>query len=203
MFWKSRKSVIGGRFELSDESQRGGMGTVYHGTMADVAEARELAERVIAMTGSANAFHAFGQIALSQVCLREGSLEVAEALARGAWTTLQALDFYGYYPHTDSALLRVLSARRDPSALELADRALEHLRRLGTAGVMEISLRLEVVGARIAGGRLDDARRELGEAQAVLRRRAAKIADAEARERYLRDVPEHVRMTQLARELAP
>lgn len=29
MFWKSRKSVVGGRFELSDESQRGGMGTVY------------------------------------------------------------------------------------------------------------------------------------------------------------------------------
>lgn len=170
--------------------------------MAEVAEARGLAERVIAMTGSANAFHAFGQIALSQVCLREGRLEAAEQLARGAWHTFQSLDFYGYYPHADGALLRVLSARRDPSALELADRAMDNLRRLRTAGLMEIPLRLEVVGARVAGGRFDAARRDLDEARAVVQRRAAKIEEAGARERYLRDVPEHARLTQLARELA-
>lgn len=173
-----------------------------HGTLAEVAEAREMAERVIAMTGSANAFHAFGQIALSQVCLREGKLEAAEALARDAWQTFQALDFYGYYPHANGALLRVLSARRHPSALELADRAMANLRRLGTAGLMEIPLRLEVVSARLSGGHLDQARRDLAEARAVLKRRAAKIADSAARECFLRDVPEHARLTQLAHELA-
>lgn len=49
MFWKSRKSVVAGRFELSDESQRGGMGTVYRARPAREARggqlARELAVR--------------------------------------------------------------------------------------------------------------------------------------------------------------
>src|SRR5262249_20613934 len=103
----------------------------------------------------------------------------------------------------DITALRVqilLSLGRAPQALDVGEQALERLGHLGVSGHGEIDLRLAIAEARGATGRAKEGRTLLRETLPGLRRRVDDIPSAEARARYLTEVPTHARLLSLAKE---
>jgi len=103
----------------------------------------------------------------------------------------------------DVTALRVqilLSLGRAREALEAGEEALERLDRLGISGFGELDLRLAVAEALGATGRTEEGHALLRETLPRLRRRVDDIPNAEARARYLTEVPTHARLLSLAKE---
>jgi hypothetical protein len=94
----------------------------------------------------------------------------------------------------------LLALGRAQEALDAGGEALERLSRLGVSGYGEIDLRLAVAEALGATGRAEDGRTMLRETLPRLRRRVDDIPSAEARARYLTEVPIHARLLSVARE---
>jgi len=100
-------------------------------------------------------------------------------------------------PALAALILRALG--RTEEAVEAGEAALERLSRLGGAGYGEIDLRLAVAEARGAAGRAEEGRALLRETLPRLRRPVEHIPTAEARARYLTEVPIHARLLSLAK----
>jgi tetratricopeptide (TPR) repeat protein len=172
-----------------------------HGAAEDLAEARALALSVLELAPG-GAYHALGQISMALVSLRDGDLKEAERVARAAHATIHGIGLGGYFPHADAALLQVLTRAGDVAgAAELADAAMLVVENQGPMGLMDIPLRLHIARAHLAADRRADATRGVDKALACLDRQAAKIPDLALRARLATDVPEHVSLNALAREL--
>jgi tetratricopeptide (TPR) repeat protein len=173
-----------------------------HGAAAELDEARALARSVLELAAPGGAYHALGQISMALVGLRDGELGEAERLARAAHGTIHGIGLGGYFPHADAALIQVLTRRGDVAgAGALADTALAMVENDGPMGLMDVPLRLHIARAHLAAGRRDDAARGVQQALSCLGRQAAKIGDHGVRARLAVDVPEHVSLHALAREL--
>jgi len=136
---------------------------------------------------------------LAQLAVRRGDLATAEVEARMACERMRAFPTYSW----DLTALRVqilLTLGRAQEALDAGEDALARLTRLGVAGFGEIDLRLAVAEARHATERTEEARALLRETLRRLRRHVDDIPDAEARARYLTEVPIHARLLSVARE---
>jgi eukaryotic-like serine/threonine-protein kinase len=171
-----------------------------HGADSDQPEARALATRMVEMAAAGTIYHAFGEIALGLVTLRDGDAAGAETLIRAGRDALYALGMYGYTPFGDASLLRVLLARGDTSAAAIADGALAFIAERGPVGSAEVDLRVLCARAHLLAGRLDEARRGVEAARVVLARRAARVPD-ELRAGFLADVPENIALRELAGSL--
>jgi tetratricopeptide (TPR) repeat protein len=161
-----------------------------------LAEPEHLAEAVIAANNPMMVGLAHG--VLAQLAVRRGDLATAEREARTACERVSPFPTYSW----DLTALRVqilLMLGRPQEALDAGEAALELLARLGVAGYGEIELRLAVAEALGATGRTEDGRSLLRETLPRLRRRVDDIPDAEARTRYLTEVPTHARLLALAR----
>jgi hypothetical protein len=86
-----------------------------------------------------------------------------------------------------------------PEALALARELQASFSAAGGHGFRGTLVRLVVAEALAAAGQGDEARAVLREARDDLQERADRIADADARRRFLADVPENARVTALAR----
>src|SRR5262249_7049535 len=112
------------------------------------------------------------------------------------------IGLWGYVPHADVALMRVLlGTGAIEEASSVAEAALQRLEKNGPFGLIESAVRLQVVRARQASGRLDAARETARVALAQVASRAAKIGDEAARRAFCTDVPEHAELNALAASL--
>ncbi|HKP59895.1 MAG TPA: protein kinase [Polyangiales bacterium] len=158
-------------------------------------EAKQLAQRCIELSGPGVTYRAFAQVALAAACLCLSELEAAEESARAAHSGLRTIGLRGYYPLTDAKLIEVLlAAGKSAEAADIADQAQQLLAANGPLGTLELPLRLWIVRAQRAAGRDTEAATSLTSARDALSRRAARIADPVARERFLREVPEHAQL---------
>ena len=136
---------------------------------------------------------------LAQLAVRRGELAVAEVEVRMACERLRPFPTCSW----DITALRVqilLTLGRAQDALDAGQQALERLSRLGVSGFGEIDLRLAVAEALGATGRAEEGRTLLRETLPRLRRRVDDIPSAEARVRYLTEVPTHARLLSVAKE---
>ena len=136
---------------------------------------------------------------LAQLAVRRGDLAIAEVEARMACERVRPLPPYSW----DITAIHVqilLSLGRAQEALDAGEEALERLSRLGVSGHGEIDLRLAVAEALGATGRTEEGHTLLRETLPRLRRRVDDIPSAEARARYLTEVPIHARLLAVARE---
>jgi len=162
-----------------------------------LAEPEHLARAVIAADNSMTLGLAHG--VLAQLAVRRGDLVTAEVESRVACERVRAFPTYSW----DITALRVrilISLGRAQEALDAGEQALGQLSRLGVAGYGEIDLRLAVAEALGATGRTEEGHALLRETLPRLRRRVDDIPSAEARARYLTEVPTHARLCSLAKE---
>ncbi len=162
-----------------------------------LAEPEHLAQAVIAADNPMMVGLAHG--VLAQLAVRRGDLATAELEARMACERVRPFPAYSW----DITALRVqilLSLGRAQEALDAGQEALERLDRLGISGFGEIDLRIAVAEALNAMGRAEEGRTLLRETLPRLRRRVDDIPDAEARARYLTEVPTQARLLSLAKE---
>ncbi|HEX3761809.1 MAG TPA: protein kinase [Kofleriaceae bacterium] len=139
-----------------------------------------------------------GHGVLAQLAVRRGDLATAHAEACVACERIRPFPTCSW----DLTAVRVqilLSIGRAQEALDVGQQALEWLSRLEVAGYGEIDLRLAVAEALDANGRTHDARAMLREILPRLRRRVDDIPSAEARVRYLTEVPTHARLVSTVR----
>jgi len=162
-----------------------------------LAEPEHLARAVIAAKNPMMVGLAHG--VLAQLAVRRGDLITAEAEARIACKHMRPFPTYSW----DITALRAQILRslgRTQEALAAGEEALERLSRLGVSGHGEIDLCLAVAEARDATGRTEEGRTLLRETLRGLRRRVDDIPSAEARARYLTEIPIHARLLSVARE---
>ncbi len=162
-----------------------------------LSEPERLARAVIAANNPV--MLGLGHGVLAQIAMRGGALATAEAEARMACERVRPFPTYSW----DITALHVqilLSLGRAQEALDAGEEALERLSCLGVSGYGEIDLRLAVAEALGATGRVDEGRTLLRETLPRLRRRVDDIPNAEARSRYLTEVPTHARLLSLAKE---
>ena len=136
---------------------------------------------------------------LAQLAVRRGDLATAEVEAHMACERVRPFPTYSW----DITTLHVqilLTLGRAQEALDAGQEALKRLCRLGVAGYSEIDLRLAVAEALSATGRAEEGRALLRETLPRLRRRVDDIPSAEARTRYLTEVPTHAQLLSVARE---
>jgi hypothetical protein len=162
-----------------------------------LAEPEHLARAVIAADNPIAVGLAHG--VLAQLAVRRGDLATAEVESRVACEWVRPFPPYAW----DITALHVQilgSLGRAQDALDAGEEGLERLSRLGVSGFGEIDLRLAVAEALGATGRAEEGRTLLRETLPRLRRRADDIPSAEARARYLTEVPTHARLLSVARE---
>lgn len=105
---------------------------------------------------------------------------------------------------THSTLIEALIALgRGAEADEQARRALARVDELGSAGYVEIQLRLAAAEAFLFVNDAVAAEHQLVLANRELDRRAQKIPDAAVRARYLSELPENARVRALLAQLQP
>jgi len=162
-----------------------------------LAEADRLAQAVIGVNTRMMVGLAHG--VLAQLAVRRGEFTTAEVEARMACERVRPFPTYSW----DITALHVqilLSLGRVQEALDAGSEALERLAHLGVSGFGEIDLRLAVAEALAATGRAEEGRTLLRDTLPGLRRRVDDIPSAEARARYLTEVPTHARLLSLANE---
>ncbi len=162
-----------------------------------LAEPEHLARAVIAADNPVMVGLAHG--VLAQLAIRCGDRTTAEVEARMACERVRPFPGYSW----DITALNVqilLSLGRVREALDAGQEALDRLAHLGVSGYGEIDLRLAVAEALGATGRADECRTLLRETLPRLRHRVDDIPSAEARARYLTEVPTQARLLALAKE---
>jgi len=168
-----------------------------------LSEADALAREAIELAGDGAAYRALALISRALVSLGRGELAQAEARVRESRALLRSIQLRAYYPHVELVFLRVLLAQgQQQAAGTAADEALDLLQQYGPFGVTELPLRLWIARALLAAGRTQDAARSVAQALELLERRALRVPDAALREAFREQVPEHVALRELARELA-
>jgi len=160
-----------------------------------LAEPEHLARAVIAAGNPMMVGLAHG--VLAQLAVRRGEFATADAEARLACERVRPFPTYSW----DITALRVqilLTLGRAQDALDAGEDALARLARLGVSGYAEIDLRLAVAEALGATGRTEGGHALLRATLPGLRRRVDDIPSAEARARYLTEVPSHARLRSVA-----
>lgn len=136
---------------------------------------------------------------LARILVAGGAAKAAEPRARRA--VLLAEDVAPYRAYAYAALSNTERALgRVDEAVAAAEASMAALREVGTEEG-EAFVRLCHVEALHAGGRNDEARRALFEADQKLAERAARITDPAHRTSFLRDIPEHARTVEMAEAL--
>jgi len=158
-------------------------------------EAGTLAE-VMATGGSVLSFWgALGYAALAGVRAAQGALEMAERAARRALASVAAIG-----PLAGAFLGRILLAQgRTEEAYTAVEEVLGRLEAEGRGSFMDIKLYLVAGEMRLAQGKDQAAHQALERAAELIEQRAARIGDADVRERYLHGVRDHVRVFELRR----
>ncbi|HYO73583.1 MAG TPA: serine/threonine-protein kinase PknK, partial [Archangium sp.] len=140
-----------------------------------------------------------GYAALAQVMLRKGELLEAEAHGRTACQLLKPLLTYSVLAHTVLSSI-LLAQGRAAEARQVAMPGVRALEQMGGAGVYAVGMHLALADACFAEGDARSGEAALRQALACVRARAHDIPDTEARERFLRQVPENARTLELARQ---
>jgi len=160
-------------------------------------EARALAFELI--QGSNRVQLSLAYLVLARVEAGSGELAQAEKLAREACELLASLPPFIPLAQWMVAMLVLLQGRVS-EARELAAKALRHPEALGGRGVAQVGLLQVLADACFAEGDTEEGEKALRQALRCVRSRAAEIPDEAVRERYLRQVPENVRVQELARQ---
>jgi tetratricopeptide (TPR) repeat protein len=137
---------------------------------------------------------------LARVALQRGDLALAEEEGRAACEILEM--FPPYRCDVAAAFSRVLAARgKAADALRVCEEMVQRIDALGLESYGLIDLFVALAEARQVAGAGDGVREVVERALALLRKRAADIPDAEMRATYLREVPENVKLLELAGHL--
>jgi hypothetical protein len=141
---------------------------------------------------------------LAHACLAEvlaagGELSEAESQARRACE--QLVPFRTFLSLARRVLSSVLLAQgRATEARQVAELGVRELEWMGSSGVYAVATRLVLAEACLAEGDAGAGDAALRRAVECVRARARDIPDTEARERFLRQVPENARTLELARQ---
>ncbi|HEX2571540.1 MAG TPA: protein kinase [Polyangia bacterium] len=167
------------------------------GQAACLDEAGALARDAIAKSPQGNFWRSFAHHALASALAAAGALDEAEEEAQRALALLSPWPA-GRMP-VHALLCRIqLQQGRIEEAHAHGEAGLALLGELGGMGWMDGKLRLAASEAREAAGDHEGACRVLAVACRELERRAGAISDVPMRERFLRQIPEHARLWQLA-----
>ncbi|PTL80481.1 serine/threonine-protein kinase PknK [Vitiosangium sp. GDMCC 1.1324] len=140
-----------------------------------------------------------GLAVLAKVLAAQGALSQAEECAREACELLRP--FRSYQTLACETLSTILRAQgRATEAREVAELGVRELERMGGAGVSAVAMHLALAEACFAQGDGSAGDAALREALRCVRARASDIPEAEARECFLRQVPENARTLDLARQ---
>jgi tetratricopeptide (TPR) repeat protein len=140
-----------------------------------------------------------GYVLLARVMLAKGELSEAEAHGRTACRLL--MPFVTCSLQARTVLSSVLLAQgRAAEAREVAVPGVQALEQMGGAGVYAVAMHLALAEACLAEGDAGAGEAALRRAVECVRLRARDIPDTEARERFLRQVPENARTLELARQ---
>jgi ATP/maltotriose-dependent transcriptional regulator MalT len=170
---------------------------------SSVPEHQEEARRLALQTREAergNPMHVgIVSVSLARVALAQGALAEAEAWTREACELLGPLALYQLSARICLSAALLGQGRVAQSRVE-ATEGVRLLEQMGGAGVASVEAWLALAEACLAQG--DDAAAEEAMRKAVdcLRRKAADLPDAAARERFLRQVPANARVLQLAEQ---
>jgi hypothetical protein len=140
-----------------------------------------------------------GNGTLARLALARGELGEAEALAR------KAIERLGPYP-VFLLLVRatrvsiLLAQGRAAEARQEATAGVAELEQMENAGAHAVAVRLALAEACFADGDVSAGEDALRKALQCVRTRASDIPEGEARERFLRQVPENVRTLELAHQ---
>ncbi|AKJ05772.1 Adenylate cyclase [Archangium gephyra] len=140
-----------------------------------------------------------GYAMLAQLMLSKGELLEAEAHGRTACQLLKPLLTYSILAHTVLSSI-LLAQGRAAEARQAAMSGVRALEQMGGAGVYSVAMHLALAEACFADGDARAGEAALRRAVECVRARARDIPEAEARERFLRQVPENARTLELARQ---
>lgn len=136
---------------------------------------------------------------LARMTAAGGALSEAESLARKACELLVPFPVYLTYART--VLSDILRAQgRSAEAREVAALGVQELEGMSNEGVYAVAMHLALAEACFAQGDASAGEAALRKALRCVRARASDIPEPEARERFLRQVPENARTLELARE---
>jgi hypothetical protein len=136
---------------------------------------------------------------VARMTTERGALSEAEAHARKACEML--VPFQGYLVFARMVLSTVLKAQgRATEARQVAEQGVRELERMDSEGVFAVAMHLALAEACFAEGDASAGEAALHKALRCVRARASDIPEAEARERFLRQVPENARTLELARQ---
>jgi len=139
------------------------------------------------------------RLVLAKIALARGAHDIALDAARAALALLDMAVYDRAEALATVALAQI--ARGDVAGAEdSAIRAVAAIDAVGGGGPTEIAVRLARVEAARARGDLETAQASLGAATTSLRARADKIADNDAKTRFLSGVPENARVLALLRD---
>jgi tetratricopeptide (TPR) repeat protein len=162
-------------------------------------EARALSLELMQSQGSFLLLQGLMHLVLARVEAGSGKPAEGEVLARKACELLAPLP--PFVPQASLFLAALLLAQgRVAEAREVAARALRQAESIGGAGISQVGLLQVLAEACFAGGDTEAGEQALRQALECVRSRATLIEDEAVRERFLRQVPENVRILELARQ---
>jgi eukaryotic-like serine/threonine-protein kinase len=140
-----------------------------------------------------------GYSMLARVLAAEGEPREAEGYARRACELLEPFLLYRVYARTVHSSL-LLALGRAPEARRVAELGVQELERMDNEGVYAVAMHLALAEACFAQGEGSTGEVALHKALECVKARASDIPEPEARERFLRQVPENARTLELARQ---
>ena len=169
-----------------------------HSEPAPLAEAHAIAAGNLQSGGLIAAYRGWAHNSLARVLLRREALAEAEAEAEQGRSLLVIAPMWQL--ESLGTLIRIrLRQRRVAAARELAEAVTAQLAAVGSAGHIEVAVRLARAEALHAAGDQAAAAQALRETLGLIEQRAASISDPTARQRFLEQVPENVRILKLSR----
>ncbi len=140
-----------------------------------------------------------GHALLARMTAAGGALREAESHAHQACELLVSLPVYVVYARNVLSTI-LLAQERAAEAREVAELGVQELERMGSQGVYAVGMYLALAKACFAHGDASAGEGALRKALRCVRARASDIPEPEARERFLRQVPENARTLELARQ---
>lgn len=163
-------------------------------------EAVKLLQEIRAAAGTSPGYRRWAAALLARAALRAGNAAEAVELAKEGLDPMPSATLRRHLAMV--TLIRAhLACDAKTEALELAEAEQKLLDERGGAGYSEIPVRLVIAEARSACGDLAGAAAAIAAGMTELERRAETIADRNLRRRFLNEMPEHVRLSALAKRL--
>ncbi|MFY0566687.1 protein kinase domain-containing protein [Archangium lansingense] len=143
-----------------------------------------------------------GYSMLARLLAAEGEPREAEVYASRACELLEPFLLYRVFARTVHTSI-LLALGRVPEARQVALLGVQELEQMGNEGVYAVAMHLALAEACFAQGDGSMGDAALHKALQCVRARASDIPEPEARERFLRQVPENARTLELARQRSP